>query len=64
MHNQDNSVLEFNINPERERLTACEKDHLGAATMVSNLPFKQDKESDSSVASHNDVHSYNKATGG
>jgi hypothetical protein len=38
MHYKDNPVLEFNIDFKRDRRAASEKDHLGVAALVLDLP--------------------------
>jgi hypothetical protein len=64
MHYKDHPVLEFNINFKRDGRAASQKDHLGAAALVLDLPVSQDKESHLAGAFSDNVNPYHKATGG
>ena len=64
MHYKDHSVLEFNINIKRDGLAASQKNHLGTAALVLDLPVSQDKESHLAGAFTDNLNPNHKATGG
>jgi hypothetical protein len=63
MHYQDHPVPKFNIDLERDRLTASQEDHTGATALVPDLPISQDKEPHLAGAFNDDFDSDHKTTG-